>query len=242
MLHQRYLERCLSRLAVLCGAATLLAGCFDVQLGLKLHNDGSGAVTTRIILSKEMTDMAAAGRSKPMPALLGKDKRNVRTTSEIHNGQLVTEETVGFARLSDVPLSDDNIEVTNLGRTFFGAVRSRIRWSLESTHSNPNAGDMKGMAAFLAGHTFTLSMDIPCHVEKASDVSINGISMAPSVHGDWMHGSTVRWQVPLATLFAGMGGSDVTFDVVCWSWLGIPSAKTQNLIGSPDHPVRPRLP
>ena len=102
MLEQRYLERCLSRLVVLCGAATLLAGCFDVQLGLKLHNDGSGAVTTRIILSKEMTDMAAAGRSKPMPALLGKDKRNVRTTSEIRNGQLVTEETVGFARLSEM--------------------------------------------------------------------------------------------------------------------------------------------
>ena len=139
MLRQRYLERRLGRLVVLCGAAILLAGCFDVQLGINLHNDGSGAVTTRIILSKEMTDMAAAGRSKPMPALLGKDNRNVRTTSEIRNGQLVTEETVGFAHLSDVPLSDDNIEVTNLGRTFFGAARSRIRWSLGSTHNDPNA-------------------------------------------------------------------------------------------------------
>jgi hypothetical protein len=241
MLRQRYLERRLGRLVVLCGAAILLAGCFDVQLGIKLHNDGSGAVTTRIILSKEMTDMAAAGRSKPMPALLGKDNRNVRTTSEIRNGQLVTEETVGFAHLSDVPLSDDNIEVTNLGRTFFGAARSRIRWSLGSTHNDPNAGDMRAMAAFLVGHTFTLSMEIPCHVEKASNVSVNGISMAPSVQGDWMRGSTVQWQVPLTALFSGMNGGNVTFDAVCWSWLGIPSARTQNLSGSPDHPVRPRL-
>lgn len=213
-------------IAVVFASAVLLAGCFDLQFDLTLHNDGSGTMVAKTTLNKEMSAMAAKDKDKPSGSLLAKNNKNVRQTAKNENGIVSMEETVEFKRLSDIALEGDGLEVTDLGRSIFGVDRTRIRWDLgaDKKDKDREGGDMA--AQVFAGHYLTVNMQLPCNVETAAALSLDGKQIVPVVKKSLLNGSTVQWRIPLEQLFAG--GSNAQIDVTCWSWYGIPAGKTRH--------------
>ena len=187
------------RIAAVAAAALALAGCFDLELTLKLNGDGSGRLSTRAILAKEWVNLGAHAKP-PESKLLGAG-RHVHRKSEIRNGQLVQEESTNFDNLSQLKgIEGGAIEVKSLGRTFWGAERTRVRWVLHTSKrpSEAPAPDPRILDSVLGGHTLTMTMELPCTVTRAEEVKLNFAQVAPSVSRDLLQGSTVRWVVPLS--------------------------------------------
>ena len=206
-------------------AALLLAGCFDLELTLKLHGDGSGTLSTRAIVSRQVVDFGH-GRL-PDSKLLG-ESGHVRHKTEIRNGQLVQEETTDFESLDQLRgIEGGRIEVTSQGRTFWGAERSRVRWVLRTSKQASDAPppDPKVVEMMVKGHILIVEMDIPCTVMHAETVKLNFTSVTPFVSSDVISGSTVRWVVPLSALLA-TPNDQIAFDVECWSFAGIKPGRT----------------
>ena len=213
------------RTAAILATALLLAGCFDLELTLKLNSDGSGTLSTRAIVSKELIDL---GNGKPPDSKLLGESGQVRHKTEIRNGQLVQEETTDFDSLDQLRgIEGGRIEVTAQGHTFWGAERSRVRWILRTSKHPTDAPppDPRVVEMMVGGHILIVEMDIPCTVMKAETVKLNTTSVAPIVSSDVISGSTVRWVVPLSALFA-TPNDQIAFDVECWSFAGIKPGKT----------------
>jgi hypothetical protein len=211
--------------AALAGALAL-SGCFDLELTLKLNSDGSGTLSTRAILSKQIVDLGARGRP-PESRLLGQHGR-VRRKSEIRNGELVQEEIAEFASLEDLRgIKGGTIEVTSRGTTFWGAERSRVRWILHTSKRQSDAPppDPRIVENLVRGHILIVEVNIPCTVTDARDVKLNTTSVPPYVTRDVLRGSRVRWVVPLSALMA-TPNDKIVFDVECWSFAGIKPGKT----------------
>lgn len=219
----------LSRIARACTAlatALALAGCFDLELTLKLNSDGSGQLSTRAILAKEFVQMGAHG-APPESKLLGNGTR-VRRKSEVRNGQLVQEESTEFDRLEQVRgIEGGQIEVTRLSSSI--GERNRVRWVLRNTKRDTEAPspDSSAVEGILKGHLLIMEIDVPCTVTSAKDVKLNYSTVAPFVSRDIFSGSKVRWVVPLSALF-NMPNGKVTFELECWSFSGIAPGHTPN--------------
>lgn len=213
-------------ICVAAAAALALAGCFDLELTLKLNSDGTGTLATRAILAKEWVQMGAQGKP-PESKLLGNGTR-VRRKSELRNGQLVQEEATDFETLSQLRgMEGSDIEVTKIGNTFWGAERSRVRWTVHTSkrHSDASPPDPRVIDAVLDGHIIVTEIDVPCTVTQAETVKLNFANAPAYINNDIIHGSSVRWVVPLKALFATPNGK-ITFELECWSFSGIKPGHT----------------
>jgi hypothetical protein len=218
--------RKLFQAALVLAGALVLSGCFDLELTLKLNSDGSGTLSTRAILSKEIVDMGA--RAEPPESRLLGDGRRVRRKSEIRNGQLVQEEVAEFSSLENLRgIKGGSIEVASRGTTFWGAERSRVRWTLHTTKGPSDAPppDPRLLESMVRGHILIVEMNIPCTVSDARHVKLNTTSVPPYVTHDILRGSKIRWVVPLSALMA-TPNDKIVFDVECWSFSGIKPGRT----------------
>ena len=111
------------RIAAVAAAALALAGCFDLELTLKLNGDGSGRLSTRAILAKEWVNLGAHAKP-PESKLLGAG-RHVHRKSEIRNGQLVQEESTNFDNLSQLKGIEGGAIEVNLWAARSGARSAR---------------------------------------------------------------------------------------------------------------------
>ncbi len=214
------------RIGAVLAAALLLAGCFDLELTLKLNSDGSGRLSTRAILSKQWVDLTGVN-TPPDSKLLGNDRR-VRRKSEIRNGQLIQEEIRDFHSLSELRgVEGGSIEVTSLGRTFWGAEQTRVRWVLRASKRESDAPppDPSVVDSLIAGHIVIMEIDVPCTVTRADPVKLNTTSVGAFVNSDVIQGSTVRWLVPLKALVA-TPNDKIVFQMECWSFEGIRPGKS----------------
>jgi hypothetical protein len=219
------MRQAITRVAVI-AASFALAGCFDLELTLNLESDGSGKLSTRAILSKEMVDLGV--RTDPPESRLLGDGHRVRRKSEIRNGQLVQEESTEFASLEQLRgIEGGVIEVTSRGRTFWGGERSRVRWILHTSKRTSDAPppDPRIIERMVRGHILIVEMNLPCTVSTARDVKLNTTTVSPYVSRAMLFGSKVRWVVPLSGLVA-TPNDKIVFDVECLSFSGIKPGRT----------------
>lgn len=222
----------LAAVAALAAGAIVLGGCFDVGYDVSLKNDGSGTIVMRSVFSKEASAWLAQSKADPTSTMVSKDGRNIAQTRRIENGQLVTEETLSFQNLSEVTATGVRIEVVDLGRSLVGIDTSRIRvgfgpkFDAAGKPSRPPHRDQNELAPFFGGHSFTLTMNLPCAAEKVLPVSINGTEIVPRIEKSWLHGSKVTWEIPMVLVFANDSGTGMDFTVECQSLFGIPAARS----------------
>jgi hypothetical protein len=234
------LTKTLARGAVLTAAGLLLAGCFDLTVDIGLKNDGSGTLTTEVVFSKEMTDtFKSTGGKIPQP----KNVNGGRQTSTMRNGQMVQTNVMTFTNVSGLKMAGQALEVSDGGRTWFGAHRSGIAWSSGGKPGkkgepppDKNNPFYKAMMAQFAGHYVTVTMAVPCNVEHADPIKVNGKTVEPSVEGSWSNGATVRWKIPLLDMISDEHPSDSRFALQCWSWYGIVPGKSKVVAGAAATP------
>lgn len=222
--------------AAIAAWAFVLGGCLDVQYDVSLRNDGGGTLSTTIVYDKEMSDFAQKNGTKPQSeSTLLLNGKPVLRTSKMQNGHLVEQQRVEFARLADLTTPDARIEVTDLGRTFFGMDTSRIHVGFGKAPNGANgkqdeesATAKQMMAEIMKGHFLTVKLHLPCAVSTASTLTMVGEKIAPTVDSGWLHGSTVTWEIPLRLVFTSSNKEAPQFEVVCRSWMGIPAGKTRS--------------
>jgi hypothetical protein len=219
------MRRVFARGAVI-AASLALAGCFDLELTLNLNSDGSGSLSTRAILSKEMVDLGV--RTDPPESRLLGDGHRVRRKSQIRNGQLVQEESTEFSALEQLRgIEGGTIEVASRGSTFWGGERSRVRWTLYTSKRASDAPppDPRLIEHAVRGHILIVEMNLPCTVSHARDVKLNTTTVSPYISRALLFGSKVRWVVPLSALVA-TPNDKIAFDVECISFSGIKPGRT----------------
>jgi hypothetical protein len=222
-----------TRAFVLASAAVLLTGCFDGHYDLGLKNDGSGRLAVEIVLDKDLSrDILKENKGKLSPELdhssLGK---NARKSQRIENGAIVIAETLDFRSLPEVSGGNVDIEVKALGRTILGAARSQDRFAATAHPAGGPKNDRSDFGRQLVdqvfkGHTFTLTMRLPCVVEGASTVVADGVSYSPKIDKGWFRGSTVAWSMPMSAAF-GSEGTARDFTATCWSYAGITPGRSR---------------
>ncbi len=220
---------------IFAASAFILSGCFDVQYDVTLHNDGSGTISTKIVYDKEMSAYASQkGNTPQTESKILRNGKPVPRTSKMRDGLLIEEQIVDFARLSDLTLPGNGVEVADLGRSILGVDTSRVHVNFgkpqsgsASKRDEESPGAKKMIAQIMDGHYLTVTMHLPCTVEKANTLSMMGTTITPVVEKSWLHGSTVKWQIPMALVFTSSNKDAPQFDVVCWSWMGIPAGKSK---------------
>jgi hypothetical protein len=215
--------------SVAAAAVFVLAGCLDITFDIAIDSDGSGAIAVATVFSKEMSQAAESKNSGPSEIMLSRDNKNVRVKREMKDGRYSVTESLSFKQLSDVTLSESVLEVADLGRTFYGTDRTRVRWAGKQQpgkHSGEAKGD-KEVSDLFKGYFYTVTMHVPCNVTYAGQPKIGGTVIKPDVQISLLHGSTVQWKVPMELIERDAGDGQPAFDLECWSWYGIKPGKTK---------------
>ena len=230
MIGNRTAQGKMVRSVLLAIATVLLSGCYDVSMDVDLHNDGSGTIAATSVMSKEVTDkFQRTGKGDDISLFADKNKA-ARVSRKIQNGRFTIIENLSFQKLSEVNLGDFNFEVIDLGRTFYGIDRSRIRWAIRSQSEGNEPKTTPKDAAEAArykGYFFTLTMHLPCHVAQAGKLSAGGAVITPTIRSAFWNGSTVVWKVPMELIAENDNAKPRIFEVNCWSWYGIQAGKTR---------------
>lgn len=200
-----------------------LAGCFDIAERLTLNSSGGGQLTVQAVVLRELSGHFSLDQAGQPPPIFG-DNKNATQNMAMKDGRLVLDAAVTFRSLNEVPLGTDRIEVVDLGRTLLGATRNRVTWRIGTDGRVPAKQDMHDIAAFFAGRTLEIAMDLPCNVEGAATTRLAAVAIVPTI-GPSASGTTVRWKIPLDVLLTAPA-QPRSFSVVCWSWLGIPASVT----------------
>ena len=214
--------------------ALLLTGCFDARYDVGLNNDGSGSIAIEIVLDKDLSrDLLKDGKGKldkqANQSQLGK---NAKTNQRVENGSIVVSQSLAFKSLSDITGGDVDVEVQNLGRSFVGVSRSRIRLATTNNRAkakHDSGGEMADqfVSQMFKGHEMRVTMHLPCTVESAQELHHNGAVYAAKVDKSWFAGSTVEWRLPMADALALQEHGHSDFVATCWSWSGITPGRSR---------------
>lgn len=225
-----------AHMPVLLVMAFSLAGCFDIQFDVTLHSDGSGNIRTTAEMSKELSglmqmDKDKKGKTKDRDlSILAKNNKNVAVETSVKGGRVTAIERKAFKSLSDLSLGETRLEVVDLGRSFPGVDRTRVRWLSSAdfkgmSKDNPEARDPM-ILNFFKGYAYALTLRLPCNVTNANEMKLGTVTVKPEIAKRWNNESTVKWTVPMDALLAAESGPPV-FEVECWSWAGIKPGKTK---------------
>jgi hypothetical protein len=219
---------------VLACAAFLLAGCFDARYDLTLHNDGSGKVSVDLVLDRDLSrNIQRQNGGAPEQLKTSPLGRNARASQRFDNGSLVMRQALDFRSLAEVTGGDITIEVQDIGRSYFGVKRNRIRFAVshrptDAPRSDSNAMIGQIITRMFEGHELRLAMHLPCTVESADSLTIDGKAYPAKISATVFGPSTVEWHVPMTAVMA-MQSQTFPHDFVatCWSFKGItPSRNT----------------
>jgi hypothetical protein len=128
-------------------------------------------------------------------------------TSDI-NGRVTRTATIHFNSLSELTLSDEIMSLTVTGRDLFGLGPTHVAFrsiSLVDKARNARSGDSNEMSeqiaqSILGDHTYSFSVTVPGSIERIAPLTLGNQTYIPQVTGDFYHGHTVTWRVPLYAL------------------------------------------
>lgn len=220
------------RFAVLAVTACLLSACFDLDQKISIARDGSGryvmAISAKGVIGDALKDKKAGKIDT-----LGAD--NVKVTTVVEHGNVVKTATADFRALSELKLDDEEVALQVLDRGFFGLTPSHVRFKRvfhigsARTRSGGSSDEEMGRAA-LAGifgdHEYSFTVTLPGSIDRIAPLKVNGVEVKPEVSGDFYHGHTIVWRMPLTTM---MTARELAFEVD-FSALGtFADAKTRKL-------------
>ena len=201
--------------ALLLAVSVGLSGCFDLAQKVAIDRTGAGryqiAVAAKGIVGEAL---------KEKPVDLEKQDRAVTTTRE-ENGTVTQTSTVTFKNLSDLRLSNEVMSLTVLGHSYFGLGPAHVRFRrtlLVDNARRANAdrmGDSSDMgrqvlASMFGDHSYSFSVTVPGSILRVAPVKLGATVIAPSVTGDFYHGHTVTWTMPLDRM---LGRKMLSFEV-----------------------------
>jgi hypothetical protein len=214
----------LSRVVVPVVLGAALAGCFDLSQNVTVGRDGTGHY--RVAVAAEGF-IGQALKSKSDKDLVGGNP--ARTTTSDINGRVTRVSTVDFKSLSDLKLGDEAMSVVTHGRGFFGlgSTHATFRYSFAVDRARrAHAGDSGGgsgndetgkqiLSSMFGNHSYSFTVTLPGSIEHIAPVWVGSTEIKPVVTGDFYHGHTITWAMPLATLFSA---KDLTFEVDYAAW------------------------
>jgi hypothetical protein len=219
------------RFAVLAATACLLSACFDLDQKVSIDRSGAGQYRVAISAKGAIGEALKDKKSDNGGLMPGK----AVTTVEVKDGKVVKTMRVDFRSLSELKLEDDEIALHVLDHGFFGLTPSHVRFKRTFFVGNARAarsggGDDKTGEAVLAGifgdHEYTFAVTLPGSIDRIAAVKIDGVEVKPDVSGDFYHGHTVVWRMPLTTM---MSARALTFEVDFSALGNFADARTQRL-------------
>jgi hypothetical protein len=188
--------------AVLVAVATGLSGCFDLVQHVAIARDGSGQYETAI---SAQGFVGEALRNKT--ADLTGQNRAVTTTSDV-NGTVTQRSVVDFKSLSNLAFSDQVIDLSVRGHSLFGVgpteVTFRRSFHVDRARAEHHDDDQQSSAmgrgiaqSILGDHAYVFSVTLPGSIERIAPIVIAGQTIQPQVTGDFYHGNTITWRMPL---------------------------------------------
>lgn len=198
------------RWALLAVTACVLSACFDLDQDVSIHRDGSGSY--RMTITAEGAIGTALKDDKKNKDDMLKPNKAVVTT-EVRGGKVVKTARVDFRNLSELALNDENVSLTVLDRGLFGIGPSHVRFrrtflvdAARAKQKAPATADDQIGKDMLRGifgdHTYSFSVTLPGSIDRVAPVRISGVEVKPDVSGDFYHGHTITWRMPLTMLFA----------------------------------------
>ncbi|MGD0142444.1 MAG: hypothetical protein ABSC92_04745 [Rhizomicrobium sp.] len=196
--------------------ATALSGCFDLSQNISVGRDGTGHY--RVAVAAEGF-VGQALKSKSANDLVGGNR--ARTTTSDINGRVTRVSVVDFKSLSDLKLGEESMSIVTHGRGFFGfgSTHATFRYVFSVDRARrAHGGDTNGdeqmgkqvLAGILGDHSYSFTVTLPGSIEHIAPVWIGNTEIKPNVSGDFYHGRTIVWTMPIATLFSA---KDLTFEV-----------------------------
>jgi hypothetical protein len=180
-----------------------LSGCFDLAQKVEIGRDGAGRYKVAITAGGIVGDAL-----KEKPVTIEKHDHAVTTTRET-DGKVTQTTVIDFKTLSDLRLSDEVMSLHVLEHSFFGLGPTHVRFRrtfLVGNARKANAdrmgeGDDEASTQILAGmfgdHTYTFSVTVPGSILRIAPVRLGGKRIEPQVSGDFYHGHTITWTMPL---------------------------------------------
>lgn len=188
-------------LLVLC---VFLTGCFDLAQRVTIDRGGAGHYAVAVSASGLVGE---ALKDKPVH-IDAHDGAKVVTRITDKDGRVTQTSTIAFKQLSDLKLSDEAISLHVLGHSVFGLGPTHVRFRrtfLVNHARRENAKRMGNdvnmgsqiMASVFGDHTYVFSVTVPGSILRIAPVKLGGIAVVPAVTGDFYHGHTVTWTMPL---------------------------------------------
>jgi len=206
-----------ARIASLMLALSLgLSGCFDLSQKVAIGRTGAGSYQIAIA-AKGIVGEAL----KEKPVDLEKHDGAVTTTRE-ENGKVTQTSTVSFKSLSDLKLDNELMSLRVLSHSFFGLGPAHVRFRRTLLVDNArrdnqermgDSGEMgkQVLASMFGDHTYSFSVTVPGSILRIAPVKLDdGTVVEPKVTGDFYHGRTVTWTMPLDRM---LGRKMLTFEV-----------------------------
>jgi hypothetical protein len=198
-----------SRWVLLAVTACVLSACFDLDQDVSIHRDGSG--TYRMAIAAEGAIGTALKDDRKNKDDMLKPNKAVVTT-EVRGGKVIKTARVDFQKLSDIVLNDESVSLTVLDRGWFGITPSHMRFrrsymvdAARAKQKAPVTGDDQIGRDMIKGifgdHTYSFSVTLPGSIDRIAPVKIDGVEVKPDVSGDFYHGHTIVWRMPLTMLF-----------------------------------------
>jgi len=219
----------LTRVALPVILAASLAGCFDLSQNVSVGRDGTGHY--RVAVAAEGF-IGQALKSKSDKDLVGGNP--ARTTTSDINGRVTRVSVVDFKSLSDLKLGEESMSIVTHGRGFFGlgSTHATFRYTFavdraRRAHGGDSDSDEAGkqfLAGMLGNHSYSFTVTLPGSIEHIAPVWVGNTEIKPSVSGDFYHGHTITWTMPIATLFSA---KDLTFEVDYSAWGSFTDAHSQ---------------
>jgi hypothetical protein len=209
--------------------AASLAGCFDLSQNVSVGRDGTGHYR-----------VAVAAEGFIGQALKGKSDKDLvggnpaRTTTSDINGRVTRVSTVDFKSLSDLKLGEETMSVVTHARGFFGlgSTHATFRYTFavdraRRAHADSGGDEQTGkqiLGSMFGNHSYSFTVTLPGSIEHIAPVWVGNTEIKPVVSGDFYHGHTIIWAMPLATLFSA---KDLTFEVDYSAWGSFTDAHSQ---------------
>lgn len=210
--------RAMARTAVLAVALAIvgvgLSGCFDLVQNVSVGRDGSG--NYRVSLAAE----GIVGEGLKNATIIDTTHNHAQLMTAAANGKVTRTATVAFKSLSDLALSNETMSLTVTGRDLFGlgpshvAFRSvfRVDQAKKAAPGTTSADAMSREIAqsILGDHYYSFSVTVPGSIEHIAPVALDNDIIQPTVTGDFYHGHTITWRLPL---YALIDAKSLSFEV-----------------------------
>lgn len=208
--------------AVIAALSILLTACFDLAQRIEIDRHGVGHYRVSIAAQGLVGEAL-----KETPVELGLHGVGpVSTAITDRNGLVTQTASVAFARLSDLRLSDDVVSLQVLQHTLFGLGPTHVRFRRtflignarrhnQSRVGGDRAFGARVMASVFGDHTYVFAVTLPGAILHIAPVKLGDALVVPAVTGDFYHGHTVTWTMPL---YLALGQKRLTFEVDFSAW------------------------